>query len=173
MDISQVLETIYRKYFNLFISIGFRYRLDKETIKDMIQETFSKVLSNTKTIRAETEPELRSYVITTFRNQCLLYLRDSKKHWNIDTYEGNSIDVRAHPLYEILIIEEIRLRDYAITLIEPEKYREPVRLYLDGLKPGRIAEIIVRNGSTTRNLIHRGLKKFEKIIFKLDPLRKG
>ncbi len=81
------------------------------------------------------------------------------------------VDVKNDSLHEILLIEELRLRDYAVSIIKPPKYREPVNLYLEGHKPRDIAKIIGRNASTTRNLIHRGLKIFERIIAKLDPLR--
>lgn len=173
MDISLALETIYKNYFNLFLAMGFRYRLDKETVKEMIQETFTKAFLNIHTIRATTEAELRSFVIRIFRNQCLLHLRNTKKHLDLKEFETGLADEKCNPLYEILLIEEMRLRQLAISLIEPEKYREPVRLYLGGRKPGEIATCINRNPSTTRNLIHRGLKIFERMMTSLDPLRKS
>lgn len=173
MDISLALETIYKNYFNLFMAIGFRYRLDKETIKEMIQESFTKAFLNIHTIRATTESELRSYVIRIFRNQCLLHLRNTKNHLDLKEFETGLADEKYNTLYEILIIEEMRLRQFAISLMEPEKYREPVSLYLEGCKPGDIATRINRNASTTRNLIHRGLKIFERIMTTLDPLRKS
>ncbi len=171
MDIRLVLETIYREYFNLFLTIGFRYKLDKKTIEERIQETFEKAFTNINKIRGNSEPEVRSYVIRIFRNQCLLYLRNRKSFVDVMDYEAGLVDMKYDPLHEILLIEELRLRDHAIRRIEPLKYREPVSLYLDGFKPREIAEKIGRNASTTRNLIHRGLKKFEAIIKKIDPLR--
>ena len=172
MNISLVLEKIYKEYFNLFFSIGYRYRLDKETIEDKIQEAFEKAFSNKEKIRGTSEAEIRTYVIRIFRNQCLLYLRSGKRQGNKTPYDTDMIDIRFDPLHEILIIEEMRLQRVALSRIEPLKYREPVALYLEGYKPRDIAVKIKKNGSTTRNLIHRGLKIFEAIMKKMDPLRK-
>ena len=86
----------------------------------------------------------------------------------MDTIE----DKRSNPLSEILLIEEMRLQDAAIKQLPP-KYRNPVKLSLEGMKRKDIAQKLGEKEITIRNLKHRGLRKYEKIMSILDALRKS
>ncbi len=182
MDDSEILEKIYTQHFGLFLSIGLRYGLDYETAKEMIQDTFTKVWKNNHRIKKKNEASVRSYLITTYKRICISTLRRNNlfveikdSYNNQETYtrkEENVKDLQSDPLHEILLIEEMRLRKFAIKQLH-SRYREPVRLFLEGKKPQDIAEINGGNRSTIRTQIERGLKKFEKILNKIDPLRKS
>lgn len=185
MDVSKVLEQVYNRHFGLLVTIGVKnYGCDFDTAKDRIQETFVHAWKNRSNIRANTEGGVRSFVIRIFRNTCISHLRKSNPfseiserrnnldEMNTDPVEKNFADISSDPLHEILFIEEMRLRKHAVEQLPP-KYRKPVELYLEGKKPQDIAEITGTNKSTTRTRIDRGLKKFEKILLNVDPLRKS
>ncbi len=185
MDVSKAVEKTYNQYFGLFLSIGQRnYGLNGETIKDMIQETFEKVLKNMHKIKAKDEAGVRSYAITVFRNTCISHLRRPNPfielgHNSIepvcmvnDSLERTVSDKNSNPLYEILLIEEMRLQEAAINKL-PEKYRETVKLSLEGVKRKDIAKLLNIKETAIHNLKYRGLKKYEKIIKTLDPMRKS
>lgn len=180
MDVSELIETIYKSYLYLFLSIGMRnYSLHDDEAKEMIQETFIKVWKNKHTIRAKNEAGVRNYTLSVFRNSCISYLRKSalfvEKSSDCEqdgSPEQNMMDTRSDPLSEILLIEEMRLQDEAIKQLPP-KYRETIKLSLEGMKRKDIAKKLEIKEITIRNLKHRGLKKYEKIINTLDPMRKS
>lgn len=178
------IEFVYRKYFHLFLYIGMRnYGLDLETAKGKIQETFVKVWENRNVIKNDTEPGIRGYAVRTLRNICINHLRRKSPFVDNQIAGGdedeetgsiieNATDETANPLFEILLIEEKRLQEEAIRRL-PEKYREPVRLSLMGVKPREISKKTGLRLSTFTNYKHRGLKQYEKIINHLDPFRKS
>ena len=81
-------------------------------------------------------------------------------------------DESSNPLSAILLIEEMRLQAAAIKQLPP-KYREPVKLSLEGMKRQDMAKKLGLKEISIRNLKYRGLKKYEKIMNTLDPLRKS
>lgn len=176
-----IVEKIYRQYFDLFLYIGHnRFHFDPETIKDKIQETFKNIWKNRHRINNNDEKSMRCYAIRVFRNTCINHLKrpnlfieydDSDKTNNPDN-PANMVDVTANPLFEILITEEKRLQEKAISRL-PVKYREIVRLSLEGMKRKNIAEKLNIKETSIHNLKFRGLKKYETIINRLDPLRKS
>ena len=179
MDIRSTLEQVYTNYFNLLVSIGFEYKLDKKTIEDMIQNAFIKAFTSKDLIKSDTETGIRNFVIRIFRNECIDHLRKNKKllekmnpHLN-PGIEMRTGDKRYDALNELLLIEELKLRKRAIKKIQPEKYQQPVLLYFEGYEPKEIAEKLDLNRNTTRSLLQRGLIKFENIMTKMDPLRKN
>ena len=181
MDVSKAVEKIYKSYFFLFVSIGKRnYALNNDVVKDMIQETFIKLWKNKQNIKANDEAGVRNYALSVFRNTCISQLRKSNLFIEKDCSEQDQDgspeesmeDKRSNPLSEILLIEEMRLQEVAIKQLPP-KYRNTVKLSLEGMKRRDIAKKLGIKESTIRNLKHRGLKKYEKIIIKMDPLRKN
>lgn len=173
MDILRRIEHIYRTYVYLFFNIGKQYRLDFQVIEEILQESFAAAIMARDRIEITSEAGVRGYIIRIFRNKCIDHIK-ANVNGNTPIYDDSDTltDVQEDPLHDLLIREEMRLRDYAVSVISPEKYREPVRMYLDGDSPKHIAETLNKNRSTTRNLIQRGLEKFETIMLKLDPLRK-
>ncbi len=185
MEVDNLIERVYNKHFGLFMSIGMNtYRLEHETIKEKIQEAFTKVWKNRKTIKAQEEAGVRSFALSVFRNTCISHLRKPNPFVDVgykdedsnpgrgDSYMENVADLASDPLNEILLIEEKRLQNEVIHQLPP-KYREPVRLSLAGMKRKDIAEKLGIRETTIHNLKHRGLKKYEIIINRMDPLRKS
>jgi len=174
MDKLKRIEHIYRSYIFLFIKIGSQYRLNQDMIEEIVQDSFVEAIHTQEQIRLDTESGIRGYIIRIFRNKCIDHIRMNFKcngcRFDFEAALG-IVDAKEDPLHELLLREELRLRDYAVTQITPEKYKEPVQLFLEGEKPVDIAGIIDKNRSTTRNLIQRGLMIFETIMLNLDPLR--
>jgi RNA polymerase sigma factor (sigma-70 family) len=183
MDIAAVIETTYRKHIGLFIDIGTRtYGFDTATAMDRLQEAFIKVWAHQDKIRVTSPAGVRSYALRVYRNTCIDFLRRKKYEpagktggANVDNTSPATVDSlsdqRSDPLHEILLIEEGRLQTAAIAQL-PEKYREVVRLSLQGMKRKRIAQRLGIANSRIHNLKFRGLKKYEAIIQKMDPHRR-
>ncbi len=176
----EIIEHVYRTRLALFMALGRQFRLATDIIEELMQEAFASAIRSRKKIKVKTEAGIRGYIVRSFRNKCIDHLRNaanagigySESSESLLSADFAMADTTADPLHELLLREEMRLRETALSLLLPEKYKEPVRLYLEGKKPKEIADILKKNGSTTRNLIQRGLKKFETIMMKLDPLRK-
>lgn len=167
------IEHIYRTCIYLFFSIGKQYRLESHIVEEIVQDAFAAAIISMDRIKINTEAGIRGYIIRIFRNKCIDHIKANiNGSGPIFDDSITAIDIQEDPLHELLICEEMRLRDYAVSAISPKKYREPVRLYLEGHSPKNIAETLNKNRSTTRNLIQRGLKIFETLMLKLDPLRK-
>jgi RNA polymerase sigma factor (sigma-70 family) len=180
MDIDGALEKLYRNHIQLFISIArYNFGMGVETGMGRIQETFVKVWSNRHRINTSHEAGVRSYALKVFRNTCIDYLRRRKAPAHVagdgchrppsHTIEGFA-DCNADTLNEILLVEEMRLQSVAVEQIAP-KYREVVRLSLQGMKPRQIAQRLDIKSTTLKNLKHRGLKLFQKELRKVDPDR--
>ncbi|OEU81270.1 MAG: hypothetical protein BA865_06015 [Desulfobacterales bacterium S5133MH4] len=181
MDVSEVVERVYRQHFGLFLSIGRRnYGLDCEMAKEMIQDAFTKVWKKRHTIRAKNEAGVRSFTITVFRRTCISHLRkprlciehETSGRKKSDPLVETICDTSLSPLEQMLLIEEIRLQKAAVEQL-PSKYRETVRLTLEGFKPREIAEILHGEKTQIRNWIYRGMKKYEEIINRLDSTREN
>lgn len=180
MDIDRALEKLYRDHIHLFISIArYNFGMGVETGMDRVQETFIKIWSNRHRINTSHEAGVRSYALKVFRNTCIDYLRRRKAPAHVagddcqrplnHTIEGLA-DCNADTLNEILLVEEMRLQSAVLERIAP-KYREVVRLSLQGLKPRQIAQRLDIKSSTLKNLKHRGLRLFQKELRKVDPDR--
>ena len=179
MEIISILERIYERHYGLFCKIGCEiYGLNIETTYDIIHDSFIKVFKNRSKIKSESEPGIRGYFIKTFRNECVSYLnrqnrflKESKESSEEIINMSTGIKT-ADTLNEILLIEEYRLQECAIRMINSEKYQEPVKLYLQGYKVKDIANKINKKYRATQTLIRRGLREYNNTINKLDPLRK-
>ncbi len=178
------IEMAYREYFPLFLSIGMRnYGLNRDMAQEKIQETFVLVLKKKDSIENYSESGVRGYAIRTYRNLCINHVRrkspfvipndraldnNKKNNSHVENYSDENI----HPLFEILLIEEKRLQEKAINML-PLKYQKVVQLSLTGYKPRDIAKKLEIKMTTLNNYKHRGFQKYEKIIHKIDPLRKN
>jgi RNA polymerase sigma factor (sigma-70 family) len=183
MDIDGALEKTYRDHINLFISIGcHKFSLDRATAMDRLQEAFVKVWSNRMRIKNQHEAGLRNYAVRVFRNTCIDHLRKKNLPNPLPSTGGQQNDGNlsptmdalasptADPLNELLLIEEMRLQQAALDRLPP-KYRDAVRLSLQGLKPREITSKLGIKQSTFKNLKFRGLEMFKRELEKIDPDR--
>ena len=173
MNQKALIEKIYTEHFGLFIHIGKKtYGLHIETVKDVIHDTFLKVLTHNAE-KPDDELGMRAYLKTAFKNKCLDKLcrpnvfvsytsgDDSPSHMNHE----NVADLNS--LQEVLFFEELLLRDACIEKL-PVKYQAPVKLRLEGEALKDIAQKLKIRESSIHNLVYRGLKKFQKIMNKLE-----
>lgn len=177
MNQNSLIEKIYVEHFGLFVHIGSKfYGLHIETLKEVIQDTFLKVLTN-DTKKPTNEPDMRSYLKTIFKNKCIDYLRKPDIFVNCVSNDTNQVTTNQenvadlNSLQEILLFEELLLRKATIERL-PAKYREPVRLRLEGEKRKDIARILKIKESSVHNLVYRGLSKYKEIMDKLGTHRK-
>lgn len=183
MNIDGALEKTYREHINLFLSIGrYNYGLSPETGMDRLQEAFVKIWSNRHRIKNHHEAGVRNYALKVFRNTCIDHLRKNKGPTPLQPDNCHRInrttaspietvaDLNADPLNEILLIEEMRMQSAALDKVPP-KYRETVRLSLQGLKPREVSRQLGIKSTTIKNLKHRGLKMFQNELRKIDPER--
>jgi RNA polymerase sigma factor (sigma-70 family) len=183
MEIDGALEKTYKDHIHLFISIGrYKFSLDQATAMDRLQEAFVKIWSTRMRIKNQQEAGLRNYAIRVFRNTCIDHLRKKKLPSLFESTGNQQIKANlsptmdtiaspaADPLNELLLIEEMRLQEAALDRL-PSKYRDAVRLSLQGLKPREITSQLGIKQSTFKNLKHRGLKMFKRELEKTDPDR--
>jgi RNA polymerase sigma factor (sigma-70 family) len=149
---------------------------------DRLQEAFVKVWANRRRIKNRHEVGLRNYTLSVFRNTCIDHLRKKRfprplqpnDEQRIDGDRSQTPDAMPDPtddpLNELLLIEEMRLQAAALDKLPP-KYRDAVRLSLQGLKPREITSELGIKQSTLKNLKHRGLKMFKRELGKIDPDR--
>jgi RNA polymerase sigma factor (sigma-70 family) len=178
MDIEGALEKTYSDHINLFISIGcHKFSLDRATAMDRVHEAFVKIWTNRMRIKNQHEAGLRNYAVRVFRNTCIDHVRKAKlptSTQQLNGYPSPTMDTipspTADPLNELLLIEEMRLQEAALDRLPP-KYRDAVRLSLQGLKPQEITLKLGIKQSTLKNLKFRGLKMFKRELEKIDPDR--
>lgn len=182
-DIEESIEEIYKDHMNLFLSVAYySFGLNRESGEDRLNDTFIKMWNYRQKIKNQKGTSIRSFALRVFRNTCIDHLRKTKrnKETPIDDLNKGNINTDftvctlsgqiSDPLNQMLLIEELRLQKDALDRL-PQKYRDVVRLRLQGLKSREIAKKLGIKDSILKNLIHRGLKKFRLELEKIDPDR--
>lgn len=99
----EVLERYYRdhdpawigllleRYLHLIVGVCFRYLKEKEAAKDLTQQVCFKVL---KDLRRHRVQHFKSWLYQVTKNECLMKLRDSKRHGWIHLDESAHLDIQ-------------------------------------------------------------------------------
>ena len=160
----KLLEEIMLEHGSDLVRLVFSYVKDKETAKDMVQNTFIKCYENLDGFRYESSLKTWLYRITI--NQCKDYL----KSWNYRKVQVKSILEGAikpfFPNTEDIVIkksESEEIKDIIFSL--HENYREVIYLYyFKSLKIFEISEVLDLNPNTVKTRLSRGREKLKLLI---------
>ena len=136
---NEVLEALFKRYYDRLLYFAWQYVHDKETARDLVQDAFITYWNNAGSV-SSAETQIRNYLYVTVKNACLKHLRHNgvvdRFHTTLDPDPaeealGASRIIRAEVIGEIYrVIENL-----------PEPYRRISQMgYIEGLKNQEIAD---------------------------------
>ncbi|RCW76877.1 sigma-70 family RNA polymerase sigma factor [Saliterribacillus persicus] len=167
MEISEkedLLEQIMIEHGSDLVRLAFNYVKDKETAKDMVQNTFIKCYENLDNFRFESAIKTWLYRITV--NQCKDYL----KSWNYrkvhaKSFFGNAVKSMFPSTEEKVVKNSEHEEIKKIIFSLPEKYREVIFLYYyESLSISEIATVTDQKINTVKTRLTRAKQRLKIIM---------
>ncbi|SDM12326.1 sigma-70 family RNA polymerase sigma factor [Sediminibacillus halophilus] len=159
-----LLEEIMLKHGDDLVRLAFNYVKDKETAKDMVQNSFIKCYENLDEFRYDSTIKTWLYRITV--NQCKDYLRS----WHYRKVKTKSVFVHAlksiSSLTENEVIKKSESEEMKSLMFSlPESYREVIYLYYyKDLSIPEIAEVTNLNPNTVKTRLRRGKQRMKRLL---------
>lgn len=163
---NQVLSLIYLQHSNALFDYGCRFTVDKDMVKDCIQEVFCSLIK-TRSNLGETD-NIRLYLLKSLKRKIIRELKNvnnksrllTDQDFPFDLRWSENIDDQLHDLNE----EKILLLAEAMQSLT-ERQKEAIYLRFNrGLEYEEISFLLNLNYQSSRALIHRAIEKLRQII---------
>ena len=156
-------DALYDRFFDPIYRFVYRRVNDKETVQDIVSETFLKVYKNISKFEPRQGASLSSWIYTIAQNETFQYYRKHKKetvHLEEDIQVQGKEDVE-----QDLNDKQLSARTKELLQYVGEEDREMIIMkYFDELKNTEIAEILNIKANNVGVRLHRALQKFKKIL---------
>lgn len=158
---------IYCRYYSLLYNYGSKFVVDKELVKDCIQEVFIKLIQNYSSLSMTSQ--VKGYLIKALRNKLYDTLEKEKTTDDLSLYEEVFMTEELLPLLSFddsqTDIRTKRLMQ-VFSLLSPHHQEIIYLYYVDELKHDEIAEIMGINYQSSKNLLSRALSALRKLYLK-------
>ncbi len=152
---------LYDKTVDNLFAIGLTYSLDREMIKDCIQDVFVKLY--TKRSELDTVVNIESYLYVSLRNRINDEFRHNSHLCDKEINDTCLIAFGDNEVYDLEYFEEERKRAKAVSVymkhLSPRQRQIIDLYYIERLKYNDICQIMGINYQSVRNLMHRSLSK--------------
>lgn len=133
-DYNAVFKEVYQKYYNDLFLIAVKFLKDEGDAKDAVQESFVALLK--KPERLSEIEDLRFYLFTVLRNQCLSVLKNRKvattKEENFLYYQSTDISAQTPDIYAALDREESKFTvEWFFSFLSPQRKKAVELVYLE------------------------------------------
>lgn len=167
---NQVLSLIYLQHSNALFDYGCRFSVDKNMVKDCIQDVFCSLI-RTRSNLSETD-NVRLYLLKSLKRRIIRELKSAGHQPKLFNDQDYSFDLRwSENLDDQLseIDEDKRLKIAEAMHQLTERQKEAVYLRFNrGLEYEEISFILNLNYQSSRALIHRAIEKLREIIHVSD-----
>lgn len=149
---------IYDRYSNDLMAYGMGWGIERETLKDAIQDVFCKLFFNRKSF--EEAGNLKFYLIRSLKNR-ILDIQKSK----VDTVDIANIDFYITPtILDHLIADEecLAIEQQILSYLNllTDRQREAVYLrFIEEMEYEHVAEILDMTAPAVRKLVHRAIAR--------------
>jgi len=151
--VSQNIEEIYERNYDMMYRVGFSYLKNAEDTKDIISDIILKLLQ--KKINFESAEHEKAWILRAVINQCKNYL----KHWR---RKNESIDDYIHLESENSVEENEMVK---IIMELPERYRAVIYLhYYEGYTSKEISDILKKPQSTILSQMREARKLLKGVL---------
>lgn len=163
---NQVLSLIYLQHSNALFDYGCRFTIDKDLVKDSIQEVFCSLI-RTRSSLGETD-NIRLYLLKSLKRKIFRELKNVNSQSSLITDQDFSFDLRwsenmDDQLYDLDEEKKHLLSEAMQSLTERQK--EAIYLRFNrGLEYEEISFLLNLNYQSSRALIHRAIEKLREII---------
>jgi len=163
---NQVLSLIYLHHANALFDYGCRFTVDKDLVKDCIQEVFCTLIRTRKNL-SETD-NVRLYLLKSLKRRIIRDLKNTAnkprslddQDYSFDLRFSDNIDDQLNELDE----EKRHLIADAMQLLT-DRQKEAIYLRFNrGLEYEEISFLLNLNYQSSRALIHRSIEKLREVI---------
>lgn len=162
----QAFDVIYDRYASVVYTFCLRFLQDKESAKDILQETFIKFFDYIQ-VKKDPIENIGGFLLKIARNECI----NSRPRKKITKVDYNNIEIEYNDnTYEQKQNREILLR--ALDSL-PAKYRELLILkeFLN-YTYNEIADITDQSRNNVGIMIHRAKQMLKEIVLKINKITK-
>jgi RNA polymerase sigma-70 factor (ECF subfamily) len=154
---------LYDRYFDQIYRYVYRRCSDKDTVHDLVSQTFYDALTHIKSYEFRGFP-FSSWLYKIAHNNVLKWYRSQGRQRIVDLEEGkNMVDFSSDPVRDAIAAEEKDLIEFVLGKLEPEE-REIIRLrFFEGVSNIEIGEIMGLSAN------HIGVKAF-RVLDKVKQL---
>lgn len=161
---------LYKAYVQLLYNYGSHFTMDRELIKDCIQEVFTKIYKNRKTLSLP--DNVRVYLLISLKNSILNALDKQHRYTDLEsipfmlseTVEDKFLSEEAAKLQK----EEV---ENILSILTPRQREIMYYRFVEELDFEQICKIMDLNYNSAHNLIQRALKKirdnYDSVLFYL------
>ena len=161
---------LYKTYIQVLYSYGLHFTMDGELIKDCIQEVFTKIYKNRKTLILP--DNVRLYLLIALKNCLLNALNKQYRYTDLEsipfilseTVEDEFLSTEASKLQK----EEV---ENILSILTPRQREIMYYRFVEEMDFDQICKIMDLNYNSAHNLIQRALKKvrdnYDSILFYL------
>lgn len=163
---NQVLSLIYLQHSNALFDYGCRFTVNRDLVKDCIQEVFCNLM-RTRNNLSETD-NIRLYLLKSLKRNIIRELKNANNRSRLLTDQDYPFDLRwsenlDNQLQELDEEKRQLLSDAMLSLTERQK--EAIYLRFNrGLEYEEISFLLNLNYQSSRALIHRAIEKLREII---------
>lgn len=153
----------YQKYVRILFSYGMRFTLDKELIKDCIQDVFVKLYSNRSKLKHINK--IQVYLFISLKNKLYTVFQKDRINYQIDTIEPVfCIDYTAEErmIAEEQEQEEQKKLNRILDSLTPRQKEVVYYRYVQGMELDEICKLMDVNYQSLQNLIQRSIQKIRK-----------
>jgi len=167
---NQVLSLIYLQYSNALFDYGCRFTVDRDLVKDCIQEVFCTLIRTRKNL-SETD-NVRLYLLKSLKRRIIRDLKSANskpqllndQDYSFDLLWSESLDDQLNELNE----EKRQLIASAMQSLT-DRQKEAIYLRFNrGLEYEEISFLMSLNYQSSRALIHRAIEKLREVIHVQD-----
>jgi RNA polymerase sigma factor (sigma-70 family) len=163
---NQVLSLIYLQHTNVLFDYGYRFTVDRDLVKDCIQEVFCTLL-RTRDNLSETD-NVRLYLMKSLKRKIIRELKKSTNQSRILSDEAYPFDLRWSENMEdhLQDANEVKKKQVSEAMLSlTERQKEAIYLRFNrGLEYEEISFLLNVNYQSSRALIHRSIEKIREII---------
>lgn len=163
-------EELYKRFYPLLYSYGYRMTGDKMLVSDIIQNLFMKLFQDSA--RLLPINNVRAYLFGAFRNRLLNALQAERPMEDIRQYEEFFLREEPATLFSLFPEEDkdlLRKQNLqkALSALKPNQREILYLFYVKNLSHNEIATILSINYQSSKNLLSRSLAKLRDIYFSL------
>ncbi len=154
------MKRLYDRYAGYAMAIGLRYVPDRDEVRDVMQDSFVRILSNLSQFNYRGEGSLKSWVARIVSNRAVDYLRERQRFMTVDTIPDDLEEPEEPDIGDIP-------PDTLIEMIGqlPTNYRTVLNLYIFEQRPHReIAQLLGIKENTSSSIFFRAKKMLAKNI---------
>lgn len=163
---SQLIATLYEKYYRLFLFKANSILKDPDLSKDMVQEAMLTLINYIPKLRSLDEPAKVTYCINTLQTTCYLYFRrENKEKAKLLPLlsQSNEPDTPEEILERIELTDQVHTILLRLSVRERWLLRYKYILEYDNEKIGELLDIKTKNVSTyMRRARKRALAEYKK-----------